>query len=309
VSRAGVCGMVLLLGLATAACSIRGAPEPGLCRVRQIATQPFEESRVLALAPAGLAYVPGDDHLWLGDGEADQLYVLERRTGAFRGRLPAHRFVEAFPEAGHCGAPGDASAATCSYTDELRTVLYDPDTATLYVLNAARDASRGRPESRPALFVLRRRAGGESFQFQEWKKLPPGASYRAGAVIDGRILVAAGDVLIEYDAETNRLATEPWLHSPAGPIAGVGWDGSHVWLVASGGALVEFDGGTGEELARYDLTFAGVRQPTGLALGPGEILVPDGGRGPRPIHALRVAPAPTGLVRAGWAGGWPHSCP
>jgi len=308
VSRVGVCGGLLLLGLATAACSVRGAPEAGLCRVREIATQPFAGSRVLAPGAAGLAYVPGDDHLWLGDGEADQLYVLERRTGTFLGRLPAHRFVEAFPEAGRCEVEGGASAPVCSYTDQLRTVLYDPDTATLYVINAARDASRGRPESRPALFVLRRRAGSENFQFQRWQKLPPGPSYRAGAVIDGRILVADGDVLVEYDAEAGRLASEPWLRSPAGPIAGIGWDGSHVWLAASGGTLVELDGETGDELARYDLASVGVRRPTGLALGPGELLIPDGWP-PHPIHALRVARAPTGLVRAGWAGGWPSSCP
>lgn len=310
-SRGAACGLAVALALAAGACSYRGTPEPGLCLDRQISTRPFEGSRVAAAEAAGLAYVPGDDDLWLGDGEADQLYVFERRTGTYRGRLPARQFVEAFPEAGRCGeeAGGDGAAGSgCSYTDELETVLYDPDTATLYVINRVDDAAPRGPEDRPALFTLRRRAGGEGFRFWDWRALPEGSTYRTGAVIEGRIYVAVGDALVEYQPESNRLAREPALRSPAGPIAGVAWDGSHVWLVEPGGTLVRLEWPTGEPVASHDLASLGIRRPTGLALGPGEILVPEG-RSPHPVHVLRLEAAPTGLVRAGWAGGWPHSCP
>jgi len=311
VSRGAARAVAVALALAAGACSYRGAPEPGLCLDRQISTRPFEGSRVTAAGAAGLAYVPGDDHLWLGDGEADQLYVFERRTGAYRARLPARRFVEAFPEAGRCGegaGEGGGAGPGCSYTDQLETVLYDPDTATLYVINAVDDADPRGPEDRPALFTLRRREGGEGFRFWEWRKLPEGSTYRTGTVIEGRIYVAVGDALVEYELESNRLAREPVLRSPAGPIAGVAWDGSHVWLVEAAGALVQLEWPTAEPVASHDLASLGVRRPAGLALGPGEILVPEG-RSPHPIHVLGLEDAPTGLVRAGWAGGWPRSCP
>lgn len=307
-SRGSALALVLAVAVGASGCAYRSVAERGLCVDRSIRTRPFDDSRVMAADIEGLVYVPGDDKLWIGDDNADQLYVVERYSGAFRGRLRARDFEAFFPEAAECD-DGDGDPETrCSYTTELETLLYDPDTATLYVINTVGDVDRDPPVDRAALFVLRREGSHENFRFRWWRELPAGYQYEAAAMIEGRVFVAVDDTLVEYDLETNRMASRPALRTSAGHISGVGWDGTHVWLVTFDRILVQVDWRSREQVAAYELQPFGITRPKGLALAPGEFLIPEG-NAPNPILALRFDTAPTGLVRAGWAGGWPRSCP
>lgn len=303
-----------LLVAAPVGCAWRTAGETGLCRQRTLRTRPFAASRVYAGDVEGLAYVADDDALWISDDNARALYLVDRRSGAFRARLREQDILAAFPDASACD-DGDGDPATaCSYTGALETVAYDPQSLSLYVFNTASFPPKQPPPGKPAVYLLRKPRSGENFRFQSWQEPPWLLGYDGVVAIDGQLWVTTGNGLVRYDFADNRILDlgadgkpAPALRTSHGSVVDAAHGGGSLWLLTANAKLVQLRWPDGVEEAVWDLAPFGISKPKGLAVGGEEIFVVDGNP-PNPIHVLRFAAAP-GFSRASWLGGWPSSCP
>ena len=295
------------------------APEPEaepvitLCQDRVIRTRPFEHSTVSMRDTENIVYVPEDDNLWIGDDHSAAVFELDRRTGHYRSRLTAGHIVEAFPEAGRCD-DGDLDSRTqCSYTEELEGVAYDPVSRTLFVFNTVNMPHLDPPVDKPAVFRLRKKQGRGRFQLVDWRELPDGRKYGPAVAIDGKLYLAIGRDVVEYDIERNQLVDiddqgklRPLVTTTAeGHIVGMAFDGSSLWLLTGRKKLVRVDWSAKAVMESYDVLPFGISRAKGLGFGAGEFFVVDG-NAPNLIHVLRLG---TPGRRAWWRGGGPSlSC-
>ncbi len=304
--------VVALVSLLASACAYRSVPEEGLCRARTIRTKPFEGSRVSSNDVEGIAYERGADNLWLGDDNANQIYIIEAENGRLLGRLRERDFVAAFPDAGVCdnGSPD----VDCSYTAELESLGYDRKTRSIYVVNTVNRLNLDPAVDKPALFKLTSPAKGENMRFAKWQPLQPGHKYGPVAVRGKRILFAIGNDVRVYDLETNAFGGGDWgeegevaYTTPHRGIVGMAPQGAYMWLLSTDNILSKVDWKEREEVETYDLSGQGLNTAKGLAYGRGEFFVVEGDA-PNPIYVLRFATSPT-MGKAAFLGGWPRSCP
>jgi hypothetical protein len=295
------------------------APEPEagpvitLCRDRTIRTKPFEHSTVSMGDTETIVHVPGDDNLWIGDDHSAAVFELDRRTGHYRSRLTSGDIVETFPEAGRCD-DGDLDSRTqCSYTDELEGVAYDPASGTLFVFNTVNMPHLDPPVDKPAVFRLRKEHGRGRFRLVDWQELPAGWKYGPAVTIDGKLYLAIGRNVVEYDVERNRIVDtddqgklRPLVTTTTeGHIAGMAFDGSSLWLLTARKNLVRVDWNAKAVMESYDVAPFGISRAKGLGFGEGEFFVVDGSA-PNLIHVLRLG---TPGRMAWWRGGGPSlSC-
>jgi len=295
------------------------APEPeaepviALCQDRTIHTQPFEHSTVSMRDTETIVHVPEDDNLWIGDDHSGAVFELDRRTGHYRSRLTAGDIVEIFPEVARCD-DGDLDPGTqCSYTGELEGVAYDPVSHTLFVFNTVNMPHLDPPVDKAAVFRLQKKHGRGQFRLVDWQELPSGQKYGPAVAIEGKLYLAIGRGLVEYDIERNRLVDtddqgkpRPLLSTTGeGHIVGMAFDGRSLWLLTGREKLVRVDWSSKTVLESYDVLPFGIANAKGLAFGAGEFFVVDG-NAPNLIHVLRFG---TPGRRAWWRGGGPSlSC-
>lgn len=290
-----------------------GEPVIALCRDRTIWTRPFLHSTVSVNDTESIVYVPRDDNLWLGDDHSSTMFELDRRTGQYRSRVTAGQILEAFPEVGRC-EDGDRDPRTqCSYTAELEALAYDPDSRTLFFFNTVNDPHLDPPVDKPAVFRLRKKGGRGRFRLVDWKELPGGRKYGPAVVIEGRLYLAIGGEIVEYDADWNALVDVDGQGNPIPVVSaakqdyivGMAFDGSSLWLLTGGKKLMQVDWESRTEVKRYDVAPFGISKPRGLGFGAGEFFVVDGNH-PNLIHVLRFG---TPAKLAWWRGGGPSlSC-
>jgi hypothetical protein len=313
IRAAVVCSM-----LAAASCAYGPfAPEVGptiaLCQDRTIPTKPFKHSTVRMRDTENIVHVPEDDDLWIGDDNSDAVFEIDRRTGHYRSRLTAGDIVQTFPEVGRCD-DGDRDPTTqCSYTGELEVVAYDPASRTLFVFNTVNLPNLQPPVDKAAVFRLRKKHGHGPFRLVDWRELPAGPKYGPAVAIEGKLYLAIGRDVFEYDVDRNRLVgsddqgpARPLVSTTTeGYIFGMAFDGGSLWLATAHDMLVRVDWKTKRVTERFDVRPFGVSAAKGLAFGAGEFFVVDG-NAPNLIHVLRFG-APG--RRAWWRGGGPSlSC-
>ncbi len=294
------------------------APEPvaepviALCRDRTIRTQPLAHSTVSIRDTETIVYVPEDDNLWIGDDHSQAVFELDRRTGHYRSRVTAGQIVEAFPQVGRCD-DGDLDPRTqCSYTGEIEGVAYDPVSRTLFVFNTVNMPQRDPPVDKPALFRLRKKHGRGRFLLVDWRELPAGWKFGPAVAIEGKLYLAIGREVVEYDVERNRFVDIddqgnllPLVTSTEGQIVGMAFDSRSLWLLTGREKLVRVDWEAKAVMESYDVAVFGISKAKGLGFGAGELFVVDG-NAPNFIHVLRFG---TRGRKAWWRGGGPSlSC-
>ena len=131
--------------------------------------------------------------------------------------------------------------------------------------------------------------------------------------IDGKLYLAIGRDVVEYDIERNQLVEVDDRGRPrplvttaeAGHIIGMAFDGSSLWLLTGREKLVHVEWSTKTVMESYDVLPFGVSQAKGLGFGAGEFFVVDG-NAPNLIHVLRLG---TTANKPWWRGGGPSlSC-
>jgi hypothetical protein len=303
---------VMLAVLSGASCAYRppvpeAEPVPTLCRDRTIRTMPFEHSTVSMRDTESIVHVAGDDNLWIGDDNSNAVFEVDRRTGHYRSRVTAREIIDAFPSAGSCDDGDRDSRTDCSYTEELEVLAYDPDSGTLFVFNAVGSLSLDPPEDKPAVFRLRKKHGRGAFRLVDWRELPAGQRIGPAVVIEGKLYLAIGSDVVEYDVERNRIAESngqgnalPVVTATTeDPIAGMAFDGSSLWLLSYRKKLVQVDWNSKAVVKSYDVAPFGISKAKGLGFGAGEFFVVDGDF-PNLIHVLRFG---TPAKIAWWRGG------
>ena len=174
---------------------------------------------------ASLTWVPRDDLLWTADDSWNQFLGVDRRSGLPVNAVSEEELLAAFPGAAHCD-DGDGNPATsCSYTNELEVVAYDDQAGFLYVFNTVNDPESVPIVDRPAVFRLRSGSCRGCLEFDAWKELPDGYTYRAAVAIDGNLFVSNGANLHRYDFNTNTVTEEPAFQLGISVITGLSiWD-------------------------------------------------------------------------------------
>ena len=303
---------VMLAVLSGASCAYRppvpeAEPVLTLCRERTIRTMPFEHSTVSMRDTESIVYVPGDDNLWIGDDNSNAVFAVDRRTGHYRSRVTASEIIDAFPRAASCD-DGDRDPRThCSYTEELEVLAYDPDSGTLFVFNSVGSPKLDPPEDKPAVFRLRKNHGRGGFRPVDWRELPAGQLVGPAVVIEGKLYLAIGGDVVEYDVERNRLADIDGQGNPLpvvtatteGHIVGMAFDGSSLWLLTHRKKLMQIHWNSKAVVKSYDVAPFGISKAKGLGFGAGEFFVVDGDF-PNLIHVLRFG---TPAKIAWWRGG------
>lgn len=292
-------------------CAYYSEPVSGLCRARAIASRPFVDSRVYAQDLEDITFENGSDLLWIGDDSANQLYIVDAETGRFRARLRERDFLAAFPEARACD--NGSQTVDCSYTAELESVAYDPSTLSLFVLNTVNSLKVQPAVDKPAIFKLAKLDKNSNLLFVDWRPLPEGYKYGVVVVVDGRLYVAIGNRLFEFDFDANRFAQldaegRPMAAYAAGnPVVGLASFGAYVWVLTQDMRLAKVDWSRKEQLEVHDLRPLGFSKVKGLAFGRGELFVVEGDP-PNPVYVLDYGQV-KGATRATFMGGWPRSCP
>jgi hypothetical protein len=101
-------------------------------------------------------------------------------------------------------------------------------------------------------------------------------------VIEGKLYLAMGPDIVEYDLEGNRFAETDGRGEPLplltgaweGPIVGMAFDGSALWLLTGREKLVASSGAR-RRFRRARRPF-GISKAKGLGFGAGEFFVVDG---------------------------------
>jgi hypothetical protein len=305
---------VMLTALSAASCAYRplappaeGEPVITLCRDRTIRTKPFEHSTVSVRDAESIVHVPGDDNLWLGDDRSGAVFEFDRRTGQYRSRVTARDIVEAFPEAGSCDDRDRDPRTSCSYTGELEVVAHDPSSHTLFLFNTVSRPHLDPPADKPAVFRLQKKGGRGRYRLVGWQELPGGQRYGPAVVIEGKLYLAIGGEIVEYDAEWNSLVDIDDQGNPipvvtAGTgdyIVGMAFDGNSLWLLTGREELVQVDWNSKSVVKSYDVAPFGISKAKGLGFGEGEFFLVDGDY-PNLIHVLRFG---TPAKLAWWRGG------
>jgi hypothetical protein len=305
---------VVLTALSAASCAYRplppsaeGEPEITLCRDRTIWTRPFQHSTVSVNDTESIVYVPGDDNLWIGDDHSEAVFEFDRRTGHYRSRVTARDLVEASPGAGSCDDGDRDSRTRCSYTDELEALAYDPTSRTLFFFNTVNNPNLDPPVDKPAVFRLQKKGGRGRFRLVDWQELPGGRRYGPAVAIEGKLYLAIGGEVVEYDAEWNSLVNVDDQGNPLpvvtaateDHIVGMAYDGSSLWLLTSGKKLMQIDWSSRTVVKVYDVAPFGISKAKGLGFGAGEFFVVDGDY-PNLVHVLRFG---TLAKLAWWRGG------
>lgn len=298
-------------GWLASGCAYYSKPVSGLCRVRTIPSRPFPESRVYAVDLEDIAFENGADQLWVGDDSANQLYVLDADTGAFRARLREIDFEAAFPEAKVC--ENESPEVDCSYLKELESVTYDPTAMTLFVLNTVNNLKQHPVVDKPAIYKLAKLDKNSNLLFVDWRPIPEGHKYGVLVAIDGKLYISVTNQLFEFDFDHDRFAQVDEKGHPVSvytardPIVGLASFGAYLWVLTSDMVLTKVDWRLGKDLDHWDLHRFGFRKVKGLTYGRGAFYVVEGDH-PNPIKVLKFGQV-QGLTRAAFLGGWPNSCP
>ncbi len=225
---------------------------------------------------ASLAWVPQDDVLWTTDDNSNEVFGLDRITGARVNTVSQQDLLEAFPAAAECD-DGDGNPATsCSYTNELEVVAYDEGARHLYAFSTVNDSNSPTVVDRPAVFRLRTGGCRGCVEYDDWNPLPDGYSYRAAVVIDGQLYISSGPNLYAYDFDTNTVTEQPALQPLPGTVTGLSSQHETLYAVTLTRRLITVDWEQDEIEDSYDLSPIGVRSSVGVAVVRDSVYVLEG---------------------------------
>jgi hypothetical protein len=221
-----VVATLLVTALVTLGVPAAGLPDtddPELDLARKIRTTPFVGSSTSMRDGEGSAYVPRDDSLWLADDNSNQVFEVNRRTGALKSVISAGAF-NAAPRVGGSEPAGSSRAG------DLESMAYSPSTDTLYAFSGPCCSS----SAKPTAFRLKRSNG--RFRVESHQRLPAGTNLTAAAVrpSDGRLYVSSGGSLRTYNYASNALGSTFSISGLSG-ILGLGFstNGADLFAVTS----------------------------------------------------------------------------
>ena len=185
-----------LVTLGVPAAGLPDTDDPSLDLNRTIRTTPFVGSSTSMRDGEGSAYVQRDDSLWLADDNSNQVFEVNRQTGALKSVI-SHSAFNAAPRLGGGGPAGS------SRTGDLESMAYNPANDTLYAFSGACCSS----SAKPTAFRLKRSNG--HFRVESHQPLPSGVSLTAAAVrpTDGKLYVGKGSSLRTYVYASNTLGS------------------------------------------------------------------------------------------------------
>ncbi len=262
----------------------------GLKRI--MPTKPFAGSATSLRDAEAMAYSRSGDRLWIADDDSDAVYEIEGSTGAYRYRIRASDVVSAAPDAGVCDDGDGDPNTSCSYTDEFESLAYDHSGGSLYLISTVNAPNRTPPVEKPAVFRFVNQGG--RFRLASWHELPAGFDYSAAVVVNGRLYVASGSIIAEYDFSNQRFAATRSDGSPVATlnlgvgIAGLAIEDNSLWVLTKDLLLLEVRWASGEVIETRSLEGLGIARAAGLAVvdADDEILVVDGDD-PNSIYVFR----------------------
>jgi hypothetical protein len=225
-----------------------------------------------------LTYVPQDDSFWISDDNKESIHEVDRATGEYGAMITLDMIVEALPDAGQCDDGDGNPNTTCSYVDNIELLAYDPAGRSLYAINTV-DMST----DRAAIFRLKKEACAGCFTPESWQPLPVGPSYRSIIVADGQMYMAISGRIYPYDYDTNQLASVdangdslPPVYAVNSSVAGLSFDGTHMWILTRSQMLYQVDWATRTEIQSLELGPFGFSLPRGLEIARDTIYIVEG---------------------------------
>ena len=229
--RARLTAIALTASLGAAVMGTIGAPAQALSNPpipvltptpAPISSHPFSGAPGNAIDVEGLGSVPGDNSMWVADDNGDRIWEIDPATGAYktqlRGGVSGTAFLTATQvgtgltcgDALEPGIVGDTAAYEClSRTDDLESVVYDPDADVLYA-TSGNCCTAGLPPGypyHPTVWKLTRDGSGH-FTPTSWQALPEGEDLTAGGWRPGAgIYVGKSNTIKSYNFNTNTLTT------------------------------------------------------------------------------------------------------
>ncbi len=236
-----------------------------------------------------LAWMPRDDVFWTTDDNKNKLCALDRHSGACLNVVSREDLLTAFPDAADCD-DGDGNPATsCSYTSEFETVAFDAVGQLLYVINTVNDPTSPTIVDRPAVFRMRPGACRGCVEYDSWKPLPDGYTYRAAVGIDGQLYISNGANLHAYDFDSNTVTAEPAFQGMPGIITGLSSQGQTLYALTSSERLVAVDWDDNEIESTHDLSPVSILTAAGLSVVRDTIYVLEG-EPLNPIYVVTIDP-------------------
>jgi hypothetical protein len=234
-----------------------------------------------------LTHVPEDDSFWIADDNREMIHEVDRGSGTYGLQITMDTILAALPDAVQCDDGDGDPNTTCSYVDNFELLTYDPAGRSMYVVNTVDG-----PTDAAAIFRLTKEACAGCFRPESWQPLPVGPSYRSIIVADGQMYLALGDRIYPYDYDTNRLATVdtngdslPPAYVTPRQVAGLRFDGTHMWILTRGRTLYQVEWATRNEIGSHELDPFGVSLPRGVQIVRDTIYVLEGDA-PNPIYVL-----------------------
>ena len=234
-----------------------------------------------------LTWVPEGDLLWTTDDNDNKLCALDRHTGECVSVVIREDLLTAFPDAADCN-DGDGNPTTsCSYTSELEAIAYQAERGFLYAINTVNDPSSPTIIDRPAVFRLRPGACRGCVEYDAWKPLPDGYTYRAAVGIDGQMYISNGANLHAYDFDSNTVTEEPAIPSIPGTITGLSSRGQTLYALTGSQKLVTVDWDDSAITSIHDLSPVGIQTAAGLSVVWDTVYVLEG-EPKNPIFVLTI---------------------
>lgn len=236
-----------------------------------------------------LAWVPRDDVFWTTDDNKNRLCALDRHTGACLNVVSREDLLTAFPDAADCDDGDGEPATSCSYTSEFETVAFAREEDLLYVINTVNDPASPTIVDRPAVFRMRPGACRGCVEYDSWKPLPDGYTYRAAVEIDGQMYVSNGANLHAYDFDSNTVTAEPAFEGIPGIVTGLSSQGQVLYALTSSRNLVAVDWDDDVIESTHDLSPVGILTAAGLSVVRDSVYVLEG-EPLNPIYVVTVDP-------------------
>ena len=236
-----------------------------------------------------LAWVPRDDVFWTTDDNKNKLCALDRHTGICLNVVSREALLTAFPDAADCDDGDGDPSTSCSFTSEFATVAFDAEDQLLYLINTVNDPTSPTSEDRPAVFRLRPGACRGCVEYDSWKPLPDGYTYRAAVEIEGQMYISNGANLHAYDFDSNSVTAEPAFQEVPGIITGLSSQGQVLYALTGSRKLVTVDWEDAEIEDTTDLLPVGILTAAGLSVVRDTIYVLEG-EPSNPMYVVTIDP-------------------
>jgi Fibronectin type III domain len=236
---------------------------------RVISTTPFANSSVSLEDGEGMAYIPANNTLWLGEDQTDAIYEVDRTSGNLLSVITQSDLANAVRLGGTTLAGPDRA-------EDIEALAYDAAHDILYVFST--DCC----PNPPTAFRLVRSSPTQPFQVETYQPLTSGFDFTGAAFhpTEGLYVSGSGDIR-PYNYVTNTLGPPVALDDlVSGTIFGMGFsaDGHDLWIVTSADKVYHLDWATKTVVPGhvFDLIPHGITDARAVDFINGQLYVLDG---------------------------------